>query len=344
MAKDKPLNQKITPLKAIKSILKIGGYSFCPYLIISTCLNNNLSAQNSVANPTTTSPSPLLLSPLTTEGVAKYVDKKGRNPILTVQQSHRPGVVTLLAHAVAPSKEFEQFPIQLDFFINGAHFTSQISSPSLPRPLGIDVSSERAKLPFNYTVIARIIHPNSVYTSMLEGASFEQAAVADKSLSCSVGYDKFIFESDKVITERISEDSYIFSVPEVSSNSKVTVKFSLPLVSENNNSETRVTTSGTVTLPNELQKAVTGTITVFNQNNSPTSGSSPKYIISDILLRDSSNEVEVACSTSLNTPEVTTPTVTETPDDGNDNEDGDDQDENQNEQEKEDLVIENVLF
>jgi hypothetical protein len=121
---------------------------------------------------------------LTSEGVSGDMDAKSRGPLLSVSSTIGTNKVTILADAQNPSKDFDKYPIQFDFFVNRQFFTSQYRSPTLPGPVGIDVPSSVAKPPFNYAVVAKLLHPNSIYTTVIEAAVFTQTLRG--SLDCTL--------------------------------------------------------------------------------------------------------------------------------------------------------------
>lgn len=121
---------------------------------------------------------------LTTAGIQGDVDKKDRGPLLSVSTSVDGTTAKIVADAVIPNKDFQKYPIQFDFFVNRKLFSSQIRSIALPGPIGIDVGPDTATLPFNYTVVAKLLHPNREFTTVLEGAVFSSQLAA--TLDCTV--------------------------------------------------------------------------------------------------------------------------------------------------------------
>lgn len=276
------------------NVLNVSGRSLQFSKVGLVCLGVFVAGTSQAQTPTPTptpTVTPVLLTPLTTAGVANYADKKGRNPTLTVQQSHRPGVVSLLVNAAATG-DFEKFPIQVDIFVNGTLFTSQIVSPTLPIPLGVDVPEARAALPFNFTVVAKIIHPNSVYTSALEGAAFPQNfADEQQNLACNVVAGETELSANAVTIERVGGTNYQFAVPELpEGGDQARVAYTL---SANGGS----VASGTVTLNDNEPTTVTGTVTSEGQS------------VTAIALANTDDSVSVSCSIE----EIGIPDVVETP-------------------------------
>lgn len=126
---------------------------------------------------------------LTTEGVLGSTDKKDRDPTLSVTEVPIPASeeggarVKLLAYAEVASHEFKEFPIRFEFFVNQRLVSSQVRSSALDGPVGIDVTPEMAAQPFNYSVVATVLHPNRQFTTVLTGASFASDLVA--TLDCT---------------------------------------------------------------------------------------------------------------------------------------------------------------
>jgi hypothetical protein len=117
---------------------------------------------------------------LTTEGISGDIDKKRRGPVLSVgvnrtqaDSSAAPGgaeSTTLLVDAFVPNKEYERYPIRFDFFVNRKLVSSQLRSVELPGPIGVLVTPEMGTIPFNYSVVATLLHPNREFTTILNGA------------------------------------------------------------------------------------------------------------------------------------------------------------------------------
>lgn len=151
---------------------------------------------------------------LTSEGIAGDIDKHHRSPFLSVSHKLENSSVKILADGYLPNKEFEKYPIQFDFFVNRRLFSSQIRSPELPGPIGIDVGRDIAAPPFNYTVVAKVLHPNKTYTTVINGAVFNNSL--DLRLDCiltlnSVTIDNGTFQADAVSTTQISDDQLALS-------------------------------------------------------------------------------------------------------------------------------------
>ena len=106
---------------------------------------------------------------INSEGVAGYVDKKHRNPSLSVGVVNHETVAQILVDAYVPDKQYEKFPIRFDFFVNRSYVTSQIRSTTLTGPIGIEVGDSMATRPFTYSVIATLLHPNRQFVTEIDG-------------------------------------------------------------------------------------------------------------------------------------------------------------------------------
>jgi hypothetical protein len=259
--------------------------------VISTAsfLVLGLSATLANAQTATPTPDPSTQNVLVSEGIGGDIDKHRRGPVLSVGIKRAPAVVKLLVDTSIQNEQYADYPIQLDYYVNRMHFTSQIRSKALPGPLGIDVGSDYTAPPFNYTVVAKLLHPNREFTTVIEGAVFELdlAATLDCTLTRPVdgeeGSSKIYTESS-VATVQLSNDTLLLNAsalktPNKSStasvNGNVTVK------------NTDGTASGNITVIEGAQSAseeLSGTFT------------SASGLLSSISLSSSDGETVVECS------------------------------------------------
>jgi hypothetical protein len=127
---------------------------------------------------------------MTTSGVSGDEDKFSRNPTLTVthqivnESATEPSRVKLLVDAYTVDDTFSKYPLRFDFFVNRKLFSTQIRSPELPGAVGVDIGTDIASPPFNYTVVATVLHPNRSFTTVLNGAVFSSDLI--RKLDCSV--------------------------------------------------------------------------------------------------------------------------------------------------------------
>lgn len=127
--------------------------------------------------------------PIVGEGTEGIADLKGRNPVLSVSTDVTEGNVKILADAYTRDQQYVDYPIRFDFFINRKLHTSQIRTKSLPGPVGVDIGSDTATVPFNYSVLATIITPNRQFSSLVQGAVFEKSPAIPLDCSITIGRD-----------------------------------------------------------------------------------------------------------------------------------------------------------
>jgi hypothetical protein len=108
------------------------------------------------------------------EGISGTVDKKRRAPVIVLNPQQTKDHVKILVDAYVPNTEYEQYPIKFDFYINRHFFVSQVRSKELPGAIGIDIGPDVATPPFNYSIIATLMHPNRQFVSMAQGAIYAQ--------------------------------------------------------------------------------------------------------------------------------------------------------------------------
>ncbi len=138
------------------------------FLVSFTFAASAIAQETPTPAPTATIP-PAGLT-LTTEGVSGDIDKHFREPVLSVGSHTGTTSTTINADAYVINDEFKKYPIQFDFYVNRSLFASQIRSTELPGPVGISVPYTVAPIPFNYTVVAKVLHPNRVFTTVLNAA------------------------------------------------------------------------------------------------------------------------------------------------------------------------------
>lgn len=131
---------------------------------------------------------------LVQEGILDHMDKERRGPVLTVGAKRIGDSGQILADAYIPYKELNRFPIRFEFYVNGELYSSQLRSPELNRAVGITVPREKASIPFNYQVVATLLTPNRVYTTVIQGAVFE-SDLSSKA-SCDISIDSADLEEE----------------------------------------------------------------------------------------------------------------------------------------------------
>ncbi len=135
-------------------------------VLASLFISNMAIAQD--ATPTAVPASNII----TGEGIGNDMDRDRRNPTVSVNATAGETSSKILVDAYIADPEFKEYPIQFDFYINRQFFTSQLRSAELPGPVGIEVPNTLAATPFNYSVVAKTLHPNRVFTTIINGAVF----------------------------------------------------------------------------------------------------------------------------------------------------------------------------
>jgi hypothetical protein len=107
-----------------------------------------------------------------TEGTAGSIDKKHRAPVLTVNPVSEATQVRLLADAYIPNEAYQKFPIQFDFYVNRKLISSQIRSVEQPGPVGLNIGRDIAVPPFNFSVVATLLHTNRQFVTIAQGEVF----------------------------------------------------------------------------------------------------------------------------------------------------------------------------
>ena len=125
------------------------------------------------------------------EGINNSIDKKRRNPVITVKTSYVTDTSTakIIVDSYIPNTDFEKYPVKFEYFINKKLFTSQIRNVSTTGDLGIDVGPDIAPVPFAYSIVATLLHPNRQYITVAEGTVSETNSTGtplEGSLGCTL--------------------------------------------------------------------------------------------------------------------------------------------------------------
>lgn len=198
-------------MKSTKVILRIVFVSAITILVQQRGL-----AQTPTAAPTS---GPGLV--ISYEGVSGDVDKKRREPVVSARVAAGPESATIYVDAYVVSDLTNYLPIQFDFFINRALYASQIRSTELPGPLGITVPYKTVPLPFTYSVVAKILHPNRTFTTVLNGSVEAIDPTPGPTLTPSAGLKCIYTESIDSETITYKASNVLF----VETGSKLTTNF-----------------------------------------------------------------------------------------------------------------------
>lgn len=157
---------------------------------------------------------------LTYEGVSGDGDKGRRGPVLSVSHSVDSNGATILVDAYTPSSEFTKYPIRFDFFVNRSLYASQLRSTEQPGPIGVTVPASVAQVPFNFAIIATVLHPNRLYTTVAEGRVFTSNLSTTLRCTLNTAASSDSTEGHEYTVENISSSQ--------SDNSSLTLSFTAP--------------------------------------------------------------------------------------------------------------------
>lgn len=156
---------------------------------------------------------------ISSEGILGDVDDGRRAPVITysTEVAADQSSAKILADTQIINEEYRRFPIAVDFYVNGKLFSRQYRSVEFPAPLGIDVPQEMAAVPFNFAIVATLMHTNRQFVSVVQGVLTASpgslvnkldcvAALADGSLSISGELSNSLTSENK-LTGTLSDDS-----------------------------------------------------------------------------------------------------------------------------------------
>jgi hypothetical protein len=226
--------------------------------VVFSCLGFCLNPHASYAQASGSSAKPLV-----TEGINGVIDKHHRSPLLSVGIVRGTKVVTILADASIGDSDYTDYPIRFDFFVNRRLFTSQIRSKALPGPIGVDVGADVAATPFNYSVVATLLHPNRQFTTVIEGAVFGNNLIAtlDCTLTVPGTSDTDMFTESSVTTGQSANNALTVSMngaANETNSEEVTAEAALTIQEDNSLAGTFSYTRSNIS----KSVAVTGTATI----------------------------------------------------------------------------------
>lgn len=166
------------------------------------------------------------------EGVVGDIDNSRRGPIVTfgVKNLRNPNRVQILVDTLMINSQFEKYPIRVDYYVNRELYKSQTRSVELPGALGIEVPESVAAVPFNFQIVATVLHPNRQYITLAQGAAFASDLVG--TFDCSLTLtssgseeDVALFIANSVQTEQKGNDAFTlaFEADDDTSGEKVQV-------------------------------------------------------------------------------------------------------------------------
>lgn len=202
---------------------------------------------------------------LTSQGVAGDIDKGNRGPELSVRTENRSGTIAILADAHVPDTSFEKYPIQFDFFINRKLFSSQYRSPTLPGAVGVDIGPDVATTPFNYTVVATVLHPNRGYTTVIEGAVFDSALATELNCTLTVETETSEEETDELTGS-------IYTAENVPTNQVGNNVFEIEFTAADESGENEISIDASVTINSGEESTGSITTTDAEENTTTSTG------------------------------------------------------------------------
>ena len=197
---------------------------------------------------------------VTSQGVGGDRDKKKRDPVVSVTRIVGTENVKLLVDAHVQSYDFRKYPIRFEFYVNRHLFSTQIRSPQLSGPIGVEIGPDIASPPFNYSVVARIMHPNRTFTTVIEGAAYANEYVSQLDCTVTLGSDRSakIFVANNIDTVQQGNNSFslAFEAEDESEEEKISVTAVVVTEGSNASSSLGITRNDILTVT-----PVTGTVT-----------------------------------------------------------------------------------
>lgn len=226
---------------------------------------------------------------LSTEGIVGDVDKGRRAPVLTFSTSVAAdgSSATILLDTQVINEDFKKYPISVDFFVNGKLFSKQFRSLELPAPLGITVPKEMAAVPFNYSIVATLLHPNRQYVTVAQGAisnsnsSSSLECTATETLSGDIAGVEILGSTPNTLD---AQGSLVFTLTQDSNSAQATLNITA------SNASTSAQSSGSVV----IQRADGTSSTYDVSGTAVVSGT----VISSIDSTSSNGELTLKCITS----------------------------------------------
>lgn len=234
---------------------------------------------------------------LTSQGVSGDMDVQNRCPVLSVGTQVSKDNVKILADAVVDNEEYTKYPLRFDFYVNRKLFAAQWRSKELPGPVGVDIGTDIATVPFNYVVVVQIVHPNHAYTTAIQGAVFAN--------ELSGAYDCTL-----TIDDADGSTAYTVKATEGSQTTNETLAFAFDAKSEDGTQTAKV--AATVTISGE---AATAEAKITRDDTSETVAmtgtvSKKDEKITSFSVETEDTSVSLECMASGTTPATPTPTPT----------------------------------
>lgn len=200
----------------------------------------------------------------TARGINGNMDANARSPQLSVTRVVTDAGVSLLADAFVPNKDYQIYPFRFDFYVNRKLYATQYRSTDLPGPVGVDIGPDVATIPFNYTVMATLIHPNKVFTTIISGAAYSNDFVAtldcDLTLNATTS-DSTVFSASGIETSQSGDSDFVlsYSATDISTGDTVAVT---GVINTNSSAGTASSSLSVTRDGNATVNGVSGTFTV----------------------------------------------------------------------------------
>jgi hypothetical protein len=251
---------------------------------------------------------------LIAEGTGSTVDSKRRGPVLLLRTSSEAnGVTKILADAYVPNEQYRSYPIEFKFFVNRNLVATQMRTAELGGPIGIDVAPTLAPRPFNYSIVATLLHPNRQFVTVAQGAVYERSLGAKLNCTVSAGLngsasEKRTYLAQGVILQQTGPDAVKMNFLGHTAEDEDERFFDASL------------TVGTT--------AASGTVRVSDEGGAYTVTGKPTFsggALTALSLADTGKQITLECNqTAVSIP---SDEPEESPDEGEDVDDGADEDE-----------------
>lgn len=149
------------------------------------------------------------------EGISGTVDAKRRSPVVSFGTVRGPDGVKILIDAYLPNGDYEQYPIRFDLYVNRHLLVSQIRSRELPGPIGATVPPTVATPPFNFSIVATLLHPNRQFSSVAQGAIYpvELAGTFSCKITVADGTETVTLNTSEAKASQSAPDRMTLSLP-----------------------------------------------------------------------------------------------------------------------------------
>jgi hypothetical protein len=238
---------------------------------------------------------------VTGEGISGDVDSKRRGPVVGVGSRVSASQVQLLIDAHIPNPEYRKYPIRFDIYVNRHLEVSQIRATEVPGAVGLTLARSEITLPFNYSVVATLLHPNREFATIVHGAVFE--ASLSRSLDCTLTLTSSasVEEESSNSTEFQADD--VTSTQPNSSSLELSFEAQEAVTEDADSADVKLSASVASSSDTQGRNALSGTLTVKTDETPKTYTVEGSALLSDGLLGEFSvssadGSVELECSSA----------------------------------------------